>query len=219
MSEIQIKAHDGGTFKAYVAIPETTPAAAIIVIQEIFGINAEMREKCDTLAKQGYLAVCPDLFWRIQLERAFELFGLFDLDNGVRDLQSTLQHLRHDERTTGKVGCIGYCLGGKLAYIMAAKTDIDASVSYYGVGIQDMLDDAHGINKPLLMHIAGEDKFVSHEAQAQIKAGLQGNSAIEIHSYAGVEHAFARGNGMHYNEEAATLANGRTADFLKKNLQ
>ena len=122
--EIKIPAHDGGAFKAYVAFPEVTPAPAIIMIQEIFGINQEMRDKCQEYAKQGYIAICPDLFWRIepgieltdnvpeQLERAFELFGEFDQKAGIEDLKTTLGYARNMKECNDKVGCVGYCLGG-----------------------------------------------------------------------------------------------------------
>lgn len=231
MSEINIPARDGGAFKAYIALPDNAPAPVVIMIQEIFGINQEMRDKCDEMAAKGYIAVCPDLFWRIepnielvdsnpeQLQRAFELFGEFDIDSGIADLKTTLDFMRNYDGTNSKVGCVGYCLGGKLSYMMAAQSDINASVSYYGVGIEDMLDQANNIQNPLLMHIAEEDEFVSKDAQEQIKLALMPKPRINIHSYAGVNHAFARGQGMHYDANAAREANIRTADFLEAKLK
>lgn len=228
---LTITAVDGGTFKAHIVMPEKTPAPAVILIQEIFGVNAEMREKCDWLADQGYIAICPDLFWRIepgidlvdsdpeQLKRAFELFGLFDPQKGVADLKATLKAARNLKGSNGQVGCIGYCLGGKLAYMMATQTDVDAAVSYYGVGIGAMLSDAAKIKKPLLMHIAGHDQFVPAEEQAAIKAAMENVESADVHIYPGLDHAFARGNGMHYNEQAARLANDRTEAFLKQTLR
>lgn len=231
MSEICIPASDNGEFSAYIALPEVMPAPAIIVIQEIFGVNQELRDKCDSLAKQGYIAICPDLFWRIepniqlidsdekQLERAFSLFGQFDIETGMDDLKATLSYIRNYDDCNGLVGCTGYCLGGKLAYMMAAQTDINASVSYYGVAIETMLDQAANIIAPLMLHIAEEDEFVNKEAQVQIKGVLSANTQTTIHSYSGANHAFARGNGMHYNKEAADLANQRTHDFLNSALK
>ncbi len=230
MPSLKIPAHDGGAFEAYIALPENTPAPAIIVIQEIFGVNAEMREKCDALARQGYIAVCPDLFWRIapgiqlvdsveeELQYAFELFGQFDVVNGVEDLKTTLGFMRNHKNCNKKVGCMGFCLGGKLAYMMASATDINASVSYYGVGIEAMLDRAAKIKTPLLMHIAEEDKFVSKDAQKQIKHALAHHPMVTIFSYPGAEHAFARGQGMHYHAESAQAAQQRTSEFLAKSL-
>jgi carboxymethylenebutenolidase len=230
MNEITISAADGGSFNAYVALPAKTPAPVIILIQEIFGVNGEMREKCNHMAALGYIAVCPDLFWRIEpgiqlvdskpeeLQRAFDLFGQFDVQKGIEDLKSTLAHMKKFEGANGKVGCMGYCLGGKLAYMMACRSDVDASVGYYGVAIETMLEEAKNIAKPLLLHIAEEDQFVSRDAQEKIKTGLADHKLVTIYSYPNAEHAFARGGGMHYDEAAAQLANGRTEEFFKKNL-
>jgi len=232
--EIKIPAYDGGAFAAYLAMPEDagkdTEYPAIILIQEIFGVNQEMRDKCDEYAAQGYIALCPDLFWRIepniqlvdsieeQLQRAFDLFGQFATDLGIEDLSTTLGYARHMDECNEKVGAIGFCLGGKLSYMLSTQSDIDAAVSYYGVNIETMLDLSENIDTPLLMHIAAEDEFVNKDTQKQILDGLSGNSNITIHSYEGQNHAFARGQGMHYDETAATLANARTAEFLKSHL-
>lgn len=226
-----ITARDGGRFSAYVARPATAaPSPAVVVIQEIFGINHVMREICDNLAKQGFTAICPDLFWRqepdIQLTdkteaewaRAFALFNGFDVGLGVTDLASTLAHIRADMGTNGRAGTLGYCLGGKLAYLMAARSDADCNVSYYGVGIEDLLGEAGNIEKPLLMHVAEKDKFVPPAAQAKILDALLPREGITIHVYQGVDHAFARPGGEHYDPAMAETANGRTQSFLKTHL-
>ncbi|MFP4313065.1 MAG: dienelactone hydrolase family protein [Alphaproteobacteria bacterium] len=231
MPEIKITAHDGGEFSAYIAYPDETPAGAIIMIQEIFGINQEMRDKCDLMADHGYIGIAPDLFWRIEpgielvdsvqeeLERAFQLFGEFDQDLGLKDLESTLKTIRSHKECNGKVGCVGYCLGGKMAYMMAAHTDIDAAVSYYGVGLETMLDEADNFKNPVLLHIAGEDEFVPKDAQDKIIDAMKDNDFAQTYRYAGMDHAFARGNGMHYNKDAAELANARTFEFLQQNIK
>lgn len=229
--ETLIRAHDGGSFGGYLARPDSDkPAPGVIVIQEIFGVNAVMRGICDNLAKAGFNALCPDLFWRqepgIQLtdkseaewQRAFELYKGFDVDLGIEDLKSALAFLRNEIGGHKKVGTIGYCLGGKLAYLMSARSDADCNVSYYGVGIQDMLEEAANISSPLLMHIAEKDKFVPIAAQQQILSALNKHDDVEIHVYPGVDHAFAREGGQHYDKEAAHMANARTADFLAHNL-
>ena len=227
MTSITIDTPDG-SFSAYVAMPGTTPAPAILVIQEIFGVNQVMRDICDNLAAQGYVACCPDIFWRIEpgiditdkteaeWARAFELFQAFDVEKGVEDLKATLAALRGHEATTGKVGSVGYCLGGKMAFLMATRSD--CNVSYYGVGLDELLGEAGNISKPLLMHVASEDQFVPKEAQEKIKAGLSGNPHVSLHVYEGNDHAFAREGGAHYDADAATLANQRSADFFKENL-
>lgn len=232
MSEIMIKAHDGGEFMAFVAKPkDAAKAPAIILIQEIFGVNSDMRKKCDDMAAQGFLAICPDLFWRIepgiqlvdseepQLKRAFELFGLFDVEKGVEDLKTTLDFVRSHENCSGKVGTVGYCLGGKLAYMMACRSDADANVGYYGVAIETMLEEAENIKSPLMLHIAEEDEFVNKDAQQKVITALQGKELVKTYSYPGVGHAFARENGMHYNRDAAVSANARTEAFFNETLK
>jgi len=219
-----------GVMGGYIAVPAQSPAPSVIVIQEIFGVNQVMRDLCDGLAAQGYTAVSPDLFWRIEpgiqltdkseaeWQRAFELFGAFDVDKGVEDLKATLAMMRGHPTCNGRVGSVGYCLGGKLAYLMACRSDADCSVSYYGVQIDQLLGEAGKIAKPLLMHVAEKDQFVPPEAQAAMRAGLEGNPHVTYHSYAGQDHAFARVGGEHYDAAAADLANSRTADFFKSHL-
>jgi carboxymethylenebutenolidase len=217
-------------FSAYVAAPTTTPAPAVVVIQEIFGVNAVMRGVCDDLAGHGYLAVCPDLFWRIEpgivltdqteadLKRAFDLFGQFDVEAGVADIDATIDQVRADSRCNGKVGAVGFCLGGLLAFLTATRTDSDASVGYYGVGIERYTAEAEKLVNPLLLHIAEADQFVPAEAQERIIAALKNHPQVEIHSYPGRGHAFARVGGDHYDAADAKTANARTLAFFKRNL-
>ena len=192
-----------GSFSAYVARPAQAPAAAVVVIQEIFGVNQVMREITDGLAGQGFLAICPDLFWRIEpgieltdhteaeWQRAFGLFKAFDVDAGVKDIAATVSAIRTDPGCTGKVGAVGFCLGGLLAYLTAARTDVAAAVAYYGVGVDGRLAEAATLSRPLLMHIAEDDGFVPKEAQAKIIEALSPNKQVEIHTYPGRDHAFA----------------------------
>jgi carboxymethylenebutenolidase len=216
---------DDGSFDAYVATPDAPNGAAVVVIQEIFGVNAVMRGIADDLAAQGYVAVAPDLFWRIEpgvditdkspeeWQKAFDLYGKFNVDTGVSDIQATIDAIR-PLAANGKVGAVGYCLGGLLAYLTATRTSADASVSYYGVGIDQKLDEADGLKAPLLMHVAEEDKFVSKEAQAAIAAKMATVPGVTAHFYPGLDHAFARVGGEHFDEPGATLANKRTAQFF-----
>lgn len=219
-----------GTFSAYVARPDKPNAPAVVVIQEIFGVNQVMRDITDGLAGQGYLAICPDLFWRIEpgiditdqseaeWKRAFELFNAFDVEAGVGDIQATIAHIRGDSGCTGKVGAVGFCLGGLMAFLTATRTDADAAVSYYGVGIENRVAEAEKLTHPLLMHIAEEDQFVPKTAQAVILQALKDDKLIEIHTYPGCDHAFARHGGEHFDEAAAKLAGGRTLQFFERNL-
>ena len=226
---ITIKTPDG-EFSAYVARPQAAKAPAVVVIQEIFGVNQVMRDITDGLAGQGYLAICPDLFWRIEpgiditdqseaeWKRAFELFNAFDVEAGVGDIQATIKHIRADAGCSGKVGAVGFCLGGLLAFLTATRTDADAAVSYYGVGIENRVAEEEKLTHPLLLHIAEEDQFVPKTAQAVILQALKDHQLIEIHTYPGCDHAFARMGGEHYDEAAAKLAGGRTLQFFERTL-
>jgi len=217
-----------GSFSGYLATPASGKGPGIVVIQEIFGVNKVMRDIADGLAAEGYVALCPDLFWRIEpgvditdqseeeWKKAFDLFGKYDPEKGIVDITSTIKALR--PLTTGKVGAVGYCLGGMMAYLTACHTDADASVGFYGVNIQTRLDDAKGLKNPLMLHIAGKDEFVPPEAQAQIVAGLKDNALVTLHQYPDCNHAFARVGGAHYDKQAATDANERTLAFFKKHL-
>jgi carboxymethylenebutenolidase len=224
--QAQISGPDGN-FGAYVSEPAQPNGSALIVIQEIFGVNGVMRELADDYAAQGYLAIVPDLFWRIEpgisitdktpeeWSRAFELFGAFDVDTGITDIAATLDYAR--TRST-KVGAVGYCLGGLLAYLTAARTGIDASVSYYGVSINERLEEAGKIKNPLLLHIASEDKFVPADAQAAIIGAAQTHPQLTAHVYQGLDHAFARVGGEHFDTQGAALANERTRAFFQEHL-
>ena len=224
-----IKTQDGD-FAAYVARPSNPKAPAVVVIQEIFGVNAVMRGVCDELAAAGFLAVCPDLFWRIEpgvditdqseaeWKKAFELYNAFDVDAGVKDIAATIDHVRALPEVNGKVGAVGFCLGGLLAYLTATRTDADASVAYYGVGIEKHLVESEKQAHPLLMHIAEEDQFVPKEAQALILAQLKNHPQVEIFTYPGRDHAFARQGGEHYDAADAKLAGDRTLAFFQQHL-
>ena len=230
MSErTRIKTLDGNEdFMAYVARPEGTPRAAIIVIQEIFGVNAGIRRKCDLLAEDGYLAVAPDLFWRLgegieldpdiepEFKKALDLMGKFDQDGGVRDIEASIKWAREDSGK--KVGAVGYCLGGRLAYMTAARTDSDASVGYYAVGIDELLREKDAIANPLMLHIPTEDGFVDKDAQKAMHEGLDDHPKVTLHDYEGMDHGFATQFGKRRDEENAQLADKRTMAFFAEHL-
>lgn len=231
MSEsVTIKTLDeANSFAAYVARPAGTPKAAIIVIQEIFGVNEGIRRKCDHWASLGYLAVAPDLFWMLepgleldpdveeQFNKALGLFGQYNPDEGVKDIEATIHWIRR-EAGVAKVGCVGYCLGGKLAYMTATRTDINASVGYYGVMIDQMLGEKHAIAHPLMLHIPTADHFVGPDAQAAMHAGLDDHPKVTLHDYVGLDHGFAAEMGNRRNEQGAQLADSRTEAFFAEHL-
>ncbi len=220
-------------FPAYLAAPVASPAAAIIVIPEIFGVNPGIRQKCDRLAADGYLAVAPDIFWRFapgvelnpdveaDLQQAFGYFGQYDANDGVKDIEAVIHAIRgglSGQAPVQKVGCVGYCLGGRLAYMAAARTDISASVGYYGVMIDQMLNESHAIANPLMLHIPTADHFVGPEAQAAIHAGLDAHPKVTLHDYKGLDHGFATELGDRRDDAGATLADSRTAAFFAGHL-
>lgn len=231
MSEtVTIKTLDEtASFAAYVSRPAGTPKAAIIVIQEIFGVNEGIRRKCDHWAGLGYLAVAPDLFWMLEpgleldadvedeFNKALGLFGRYNPDDGVKDIEATIHWIRR-EAGVAKVGCVGYCLGGKLAYMAAARTDVDASVGYYGVMIDQMLAEKHAIAKPLMLHVPTADHFVSPEAQKAMHEGLDDHPRVTLHDYEGLDHGFAAETGNRRNEQGARLADNRTEAFFAEHL-
>ncbi|NVM75666.1 carboxymethylenebutenolidase [Duganella sp. SG902] len=227
---LAIKVADG-SFNCYVARPRNVASAPVIVVlQEIFGVNAGIRGIADDYATKGYIAVAPDLFWRADpgldmseaepgdWARGFALYSAYDFDGGVGDIAATVAAARTLHGASGKVGVTGYCLGGLMTYLTAARADADAFVSYYGGGTEKYAGEARNVSKPLLYHLAGEDEYIGKEAQAIIGAAFKANSNIELHSYPDCNHAFARPGGNHYDTAAATLANARTDAFFKQHL-
>jgi carboxymethylenebutenolidase len=219
-----------GKFAGYLARPASGKGPGVLVIQEIFGVNKGMREICDRYAAQGYMALCTDIFWRQEpgvditdqtqeeWNKAFSLYKGFNEAKGVEDLIASLDYLRKAPGCTGKVGVTGYCLGGKLTYLMACRSDCDAAAAYYGVGIDGALDEAKKIKRPTILHIAEKDGFVPVEAQNKIKAGLKGNPQVTIYSYANVDHGFCRPGGQHFDAAACKEANTHTMDLFRRTL-
>ena len=221
-------AADGGAFDAYLARPaQEGPAPGIVVIQEIFGVNPNIKGVADWLAGEGYCALALDLFWRLErnvsitdpddaeLEKAFGLMTAFDQQAGIGDIQTAINFLRADKDIcTGKVGTLGFCLGGKMAYLSATGTDADANIGYYGVGIQDMLEEAKNISAPFVLHMAGQDEFVPPEAQAAVHAGLDAHPHVSIFDYPDQDHGFTREGSMHYDAAATASAHARSLETL-----
>lgn len=227
-TEIPTLDHDG-IIPAYVARPEGTPRGAIIVQQEVFGVDAGIRKKADGWAARGYLAVAPDAFWRQQpgveldadkpeeFQQAIGFMMKHDFDLGIRDIEAVIHWIRR-EQGVPKVGLVGYCMGGRVAYMVAARTDIDASVGYYGVMIDQMLNEKHAIAKPLMLHIPTADGFVPPEAQKAIHDGLDDHPRVTLHDYEGLDHGFAAEIGSRRDEAGAELADRRTAEFFAQHV-
>jgi carboxymethylenebutenolidase len=227
MSMIQIAATDGsGNFDAWLVEPANKPAGAVVLIQEIFGVNDSMKETAAQVADLGFFVVVPDLFWRIernvditdksQLEwdKAFALMKAFDAAKGIEDLKATLAAARILPGANGKAGTMGYCLGGRLAFMMAEQSDADVNISYYGVGLDGLLGELAQVTKPLVVHIAEKDAFFPPEGRARVLEAAKTNAAMAAYSYPDADHAFARVGGTHWQGRAATIANGRSAEAL-----
>ncbi|MEQ1820322.1 MAG: dienelactone hydrolase family protein [Terricaulis sp.] len=224
---VEVQGPDGA-FKAYVARPSGTPKGAVVAIQEIFGVNAVMRGKADWLAREGFLAVSPDLFWRIkpgidltdqseaEWKQALDYMNQLDKNASVKDVQATLTWAR--SQGVSKAGALGYCMGGYIAFLAACRTDTDATVCYHGGGIHTALGEADGIKKPVMLHNPMKDGFIPREALDTIRETLVSNPLVTVCEYAEQDHAFTREGGAHYDEAAKQLADGRTIEFLNKAL-
>lgn len=222
-----IKSFDGGEFDGYLALPASGYGPGIVVLQEIFGVNDYMRSVTDWYAAHGFVALCPDLFWRIERgvqltgadwDKAIEFYQRMDEDKAVEDSAAAMNFLRQHPACNGRIGAVGFCMGGKLAYLLSTRFKPDCAVSYYGVSIEKSLDEAKNLTTPLLLHIAGDDKFCPPEAQAAIHKVLDGNPLVTIREYPGRDHAFGRVGGEHYHAADAELANLRTLEFFVTHL-
>ncbi len=225
MTRITIATPDG-TFGAYLALPQKTPAPAIVLLQEVYGVNRFMRRIADFWAVEGFVAVCPDLYWRIRpgieldpetpghREQALETRKGLDLDRAVEDVIATVDHLRRMPECNGRVGTSGYCLGGLLAYLTGTRGNADANVSYYGVGIEEHLGEADRLRNPLLLHVGGQDPWTPPEVQRRLAETLGRNPHVTLHVYPEAGHAFAREGASADLPEARHRANARTRSFL-----
>ena len=220
-----IKSFDGGEFDGYLALPASGYGPGIVVLQEIFGVNDYMRSVTDWYAAHGFVALCPDLFWRLgrnieltdkgdDWNKAIDLYMRLDEAKAIEDAAAAMNFLRQHPACSSHVGAVGFCLGGKLAYLLSVRFKPDCAVGYYGVGIEKSLDEAPHLTTPLLLHIGESDNFCPPEAQAQIRATLEPNPFSKIFVYPGREHAFARPGGEHYDAADAELANLRTLEFF-----
>jgi carboxymethylenebutenolidase len=229
-NQLLVRSPDG-VFHAYISRPAHLPAPVVVVLQELFGVNADIRAHCDELAVQGYIAIAPDLFWRQEpgvdlgvtseadWQHGLRLYGAYDRDAGTRDVTETVRTAVELKESTGEVALLGYCLGALMVFITAARYEIDAAVAYHGGDTEKYLTEVGGLHAPLLMHLAEEDEFMPRAAQAEIKAALAGKADALVYSYPGQRHGFSRHNGVHYNAAAAALANARTKEFLHRRLQ
>ncbi|MGB7666190.1 MAG: dienelactone hydrolase family protein [Candidatus Acidiferrales bacterium] len=227
---ITIESRDG-SFDGYISRPKTLPAPAVVVLHEVFGVNADIRKTCDELVEQGFIGVAPDLFWRQEpgvdlsvtsepdWQHGLRLYQAYDRDAGARDVKDTTNVVAKLPECTGKVAVLGYCLGGLMTFLTTVRYGADAAVVYHGGDTEKYLGEVDGLNAPMLMHLGEEDEFISKPAQAAIKTALAKKPNATVYSYPGQSHAFSRHGGAHYNAEAAALAHERTKEFLHQHLR
>src|SRR5690242_19559168 len=227
MPSIIIQATDGsGSFSGYCLEPKNKPTGVVVLIQEIFGVNQAKRDTAAWVVDMDFITVCPDLFWRIEpgvditdkseaeWKKAFELFNKFDQVKGIEDLKATVAAARKLPGANGKVATMGYCLGGHLAFMMAEQSDADANISYYGVGLDNLLGDLGKVTKPLVVHIADNDEFFPPEGRAKVVEAVKRHRQAVAYVYPNADHAFARVGGVHWDGRSAAMANGRSAEAL-----
>jgi len=233
---IEIDSADkNGTFKAYFTsrpyVSDLPRPPGIVIIQEIFGISPFLKEMANRYAAHGFAVLIPDLFWRqgevlcelpdqseSATQKAFELYKEFDVDKAMEDIAASLRWLRENEQTAGNAAVVGYCLGGLLAYLSGCDLDVEASIGYYGVGIEKYLDNKKMIRKPVMLHFAENDGFVSKNTQALLRDTFEKSDLVTIHSYTGADHGFARTGGQNYDKAAAETSDLRTLTLLKSTL-
>lgn len=213
------------SFGAYLALPKGGKGPGIVIVQEIFGVNAHIRDVVEQYALDGYVAIAPDIFWRTQprvelgyvgadRDKGIELLQKTDPKLAAQDVGATAAVLRQLPECTGKVAAIGYCFGGRIAYLAAADGTVDAAVAYYGGGIQNALDVAGKVTVPIQFHYAELDHAIPPDAVNNVKAAFAGRSNAEFHLYPNAEHGFNCTARSSYNQHASALAHGRTLTFV-----
>ena len=218
---IDVTAPDGGTFKAFLATPERGSGPGVVVLQEIFGVNANIRALTERFAEEGYVAIAPDMFWRAQpgfdvgyseadFGAAYALYQAFDIDKGVADIGATIAALRALPACTGKVGVIGYCLGGLLTYLTAARHDIDAASAYYGGGTDQYLAEADKIACPIIFNFGGADGHIPAAAVEAVTKAFAGRENAAVYVYPGADHAFANADRPSFDKPASMMAYSRS---------
>lgn len=226
---IAVPATGGARFEAYLATPPAGRGPGLVLFQEIFGVNAHIRGVAEQYALDGFVVLAPDVFWRsaprVELgyegedrQRGIALAKQLEPAALAADSAAAVAALRaRPEVGGGKVGAIGYCMGGRLAFLAAAGAGVDAAVAYYGGGIHDQLDKAAAIGCPVQFHYAGRDDNIPPAAVERVRAAMQGKAA-ELHVYPGALHGFNCWARASYDPASAALAHGRSLQFLATQL-
>ena len=216
-----------GSYNAYAAYPPARQGPGLLVLPEIYNSNDHIRSVADRFAAEGFIALAPDVFWRLQADQYFPYTdagqaqarafnGRLDVDQLIVDLGSAVQLLRANPNSSGLVGSVGFCLGGKLSYLCAARLGVDAAVSYYGVKIEDYLEEFDNISCPMVLHFAGNDPRVPPLAQAKIEHKFSGREEVDTYLYPDAEHGFNRFGYPPYHQSSAALAWQRTLELFQR---
>jgi carboxymethylenebutenolidase len=226
----RVTAHDGGEFSAHTVIPEGQAGPGLLVLHEIFGVSTYIRAATDRIANLGYVAMAPDLFWRLEpdvaldhdragLNMGIELGQRFDVATGVQDCDTALAHLRSLPEVARRAGVLGFCLGGTLAYLVAANSEPDVAVSYYGSGVPGAVDAAGRITCPTLLHFGDEDPYIPGDQIELVADAVSQHDNMELHVQPGAGHAFDNHEApMFHNAPAAEAAWRITVTFLERHL-
>ena len=227
--KIDIKTTTGSGMTGYLALPEAAKAPGILLVQEIFGVNSHIKEVADLYAAAGFVVLAPDAFWRQapNIELGYDQEGMqkgmglakqLDPAQSLQDMKDAVETLRHLPECTGKVGVVGYCFGGTVAYKLATADAVDVAVGYYGGGIESSLDSAKNLHCPLMLHFGEKDAHITAASVDKIKAALKDKGHVEVYVYPGADHGFNCDQRASYNRFAAMLAYGRSYNLLKSAL-
>lgn len=219
MTEIKIASLEGLEIGAYVALPTKSAGPVILVVHDVSGITNALKAYCEALATQGFIAVCPDMFGRVRqsgknINTDVALLDAFDTEAGLCDLLSVLAHARVMKGCNGKVGTVGFGLGGRLTYLLAVRSDIDVTVSYYGRDIARYLDEIQDIARPILLHLAGNDASMDNNARNRILQKSIRNERVTTQIHAEAKYGFALEGNTTYDRPLAEEALKATMDFL-----
>jgi len=223
---VRIPSSDG-EFSGYMTLPRKSRGPGLVVLQEIFGVNASMRKVCDWMASRQFTVLAPDLYWRtnpgVELaetdyESARAIRAKTDDKKASDDAYAAIEFLRKHEACTGKVGVVGYCWGGLISYLTAVRHKPDAAAGYYGVGIEKKLDLAKNLSCPLMLHYGGLDQNAGPEVAKQVRETFKDDPRVAVWEYPKAGHAFARPGGAHFEAASADLADMRTLSFFFEHL-
>jgi carboxymethylenebutenolidase len=226
----RIRGGDGHDFTGYLSLPASGSGPGMVVVQEIFGVSGYIQDVCARLSDLGYVALAPDLYSRIDgesvidersadaLPRAFASMQQLDMARAALDSADTVEHLRGvPEVTDRRAGIIGFCLGGGMAYLVAAAAEPDVAICYYGSAIPGNLDKAPDIDCPILFQFGDADEYITAEQRAAVEQAFEGRPHTEFHLHHGPNHAFDNHNAaMFHHPVAAAAAWKQTVAFLER---